>query len=414
MNQEVKSLKLKDLVLWTENPRDPIDPKAKDQDIVNNALGDRSEKWALSKLAVEMGDYYDLSELPTVVFHGKKPVVYDGNRRVILGKMKLGLVKSDGLDLKIIPSYPTEIPCNVCDEETALKNVLRKHGDSGSWQPLERDIFLNKYMHQPKSAFLLIEENTGLISSQPLLNQRFVKDEILKESNLKEMGFEFKGETLCSVHNQKQAREIFDDLSQKIVNKQITTRTSRYKVIEVLDKKSQTLIDTNKENALSSVQIDFKSTVNGKGKKTKPITKRKAKKEVMLFGSRLYLEMGDVNDLHRDIVDLYQFYIDNSNRLSPSFTSLVRMALRLLCETAAHNSGQKMDDYIKAHFANAKKTLSTDFKTSLSNHNVTETSILKLLHTGAHGYSASKNLEQTIAISIILGAMLMSSHRKTV
>ena len=29
-NQEVKILKIKDLVLWTENPRDPIDETAKD------------------------------------------------------------------------------------------------------------------------------------------------------------------------------------------------------------------------------------------------------------------------------------------------------------------------------------------------------------------------------------------------
>jgi hypothetical protein len=414
MSQKVKLLKLEDLVLWSENPRDPIDANATDQDIVNGALGDKSEKWALSKLALDMGDYYDFSELPTVVYHGTKPVVYDGNRRVILGKIKLHLVKADGFDAEIIPTFPADIPCNICDEETALKNVLRKHGDSGSWAPLERDIFLNKFMHQPKSTFLLVEENTGLISTHPLMNQRFVKDEILKDNNLKEMGFEFKGETLFSVHNQKQGSAILSDLAQKVVNKQITTRTSRYKVIDVLDKKSQTLIDKNKENSLSKVHVDFKSLEKGKGGKPKTLTKRKPKKETVLFGTRLFLEAGDVNDLHRDILDLYQFYNDNATRLSLSFSTLIRMALRLLCETAAGSNGLKMDDYIKAHFANAKKNLSTDAKTSLSNHNVNEKSLIQLLHTGAHNYSASKSLEQTIAISIILGGMLMSSHGKTV
>jgi hypothetical protein len=30
MNQEVKYIKIEDLVLWTENPRDPIDKNATD------------------------------------------------------------------------------------------------------------------------------------------------------------------------------------------------------------------------------------------------------------------------------------------------------------------------------------------------------------------------------------------------
>jgi len=37
MDQEVKELNIKDLVLWTENPRDPIDEFATDQDIVDKA-----------------------------------------------------------------------------------------------------------------------------------------------------------------------------------------------------------------------------------------------------------------------------------------------------------------------------------------------------------------------------------------
>ncbi len=59
MDQEVKYIKLQDLVLWTENPRDPIDENASDQDIVDAALGDRSSKWKLDKLAESMGDTFD-------------------------------------------------------------------------------------------------------------------------------------------------------------------------------------------------------------------------------------------------------------------------------------------------------------------------------------------------------------------
>ena len=143
-NQEVRNIKIKDLVLWTENPRDPIDETAADQDIVDIALTTRSSKWELSKLAKEMGAYFDLSEIPTVVYNGNKPVVYDGNRRVILAKIKLGLAKLPEDSKIVLPDFPEEIPCNVCTKDVAIKNIWRKHENNGSWQWLERDIFAPK------------------------------------------------------------------------------------------------------------------------------------------------------------------------------------------------------------------------------------------------------------------------------
>jgi hypothetical protein len=412
--QEVKKIKLKDLVLWTENPRDPIDPNGQDQDVVDRSLGSQSSKWSITKLAFEMGDYYDFSELPTVVMHGKKPVVYDGNRRMILGKLKHKQVKADGYDISSIPDFPDEIPCNVCSKEIALKNVLRKHGESGSWLPLERDIFLNKHMGQAKSIFLQIEESTGLISSNNQLNQRFVKEEILKEDILKEMGFELKGNKLWSTHTDKQAAEIFTDIAQKVEAKKISTRVSRGKVIEVLDKKTQEQIDNNKDNELNAIKVNFRAPTNNKNGIGKPrLTKRKQKKEEMLFGGKLYLNIGDVSDLYRDIDDLYNYYLENRDKLSPSFASLIRMALRLFCETAAKENNVEMKKYIETHFTNAKKSLTKDIKTTLSNQNVTETSLVQLLHTGAHNYQSSNNIAQTIAVSIIVGEMIKLSHGKT-
>lgn len=416
MSQEVKKLKLKDLVLWTENPRDPILATAKDQEVVDRALGDQSAKWSIWKLAIEMGDNYDFSELPTVVFHGKKPVVYDGNRRVILGKIKHNLVKTDKhqIDVTIIPNIPSEIPCNVCTEEIALKNVLRKHGESGSWKPLERDIFLNKFMKHPKSTFLLIEENTGLISSNPHMNVGFVKSEILKDDILKEMGFEIKDEKLYTVHNEKQARAILADLSKKVENKDISTRRSRGNVIGVLDKKNQQIIDNNIENDPTLSKLNFKSHLTSKYKKGKPrLTKRKTRRDELLFGGKLYLNISSVSDLYRDIEDLYQYYLEYQEKLSESFPGLIRMALRLLCETAANDNGVKLDRYISTHFADAKKKLSTNIKTTLSNQNVTESTLVQLLQTGAHSYASSNNIAQTIAVSIILGEMLKLTHGKT-
>ena len=131
MSQEIKYIKIKDLVLWTENPRDPISPDASDQDVVNRALLNSDGTWDIEKLAKNMGEFYDFSELPTVVYEDGKPIVYDGNRRIILGKIYHGFVGSN-TKIDSLPEFPSEIPCNVCDKKTALKSILRKHGDSGS------------------------------------------------------------------------------------------------------------------------------------------------------------------------------------------------------------------------------------------------------------------------------------------
>jgi len=410
MDQKVEYINIRNLVLWTENPRDPIDPSATDQDVVDRALDDKLSKWTLSKLAKEMGDYYDFSELPTIVYHGKKPVVYDGNRRMILGKIKHGLVTiPEGTSIEL-PDFPEEIPCNVCSQKIALNNVLRKHSDSGSWLPLERDIFLHKFMGKEKSAFLILEEDTRIISSNPHLNKRFVKEEIFRDDILNSMGFSIKNGKLNSVHSDEEATTILTDISTKIRDNKISTRENRGKVIEVLDPLSQRLIDENKTNRVHRSKVKF-------GPKTKltklKLTRRTQRRETELFGGKLYLRIGEVSNLYRDIEDLFQFYVSRKHELSPTFPSLIRMSLRLLVESAAkEDNNKKIDNYLKGYFVDAKKVLDQDIKTTLSNQNVNENTIIQLLHTGAHNYQSSNNLEQTIALSIIIGSIISISHGK--
>ena len=410
MDQEVKYIHIKDLVLWTENPRDPIDENAVDQDIVNRALNDDLHKWTLANLAKEMGDYYDFSELPTVVYHGQKPVVYDGNRRIILGKIKHGLVETPNGADTLIPDFPEEIPCNVCSKKIALINVYRKHSDTGSWLPLERDVFLHKFMGKEKSLFLVLEEETGIISENPHLNQRFVKEEVFKEETLKSMGFFIENGNLHSIHNNQEGYSILSDISRKIEQKDITTRKNRGKVIEVLEPSSQRIIDHNKKNIPHPSKITFAESKDpGKNKR---LSSRTPKKKAMLFGGKLYLRMGEVSNLYRDIVDLYEFYIKNKNHLSQTFPILIRMSLRLICEIASKDRNTNLDNYLKNNFKKAKETLNQDVKTTLANQNVRGNSIIQLLHTGAHYYESSSNMEQTIALTIIIGAIITITHGK--
>lgn len=407
MSQKIEEIKIEDLVLWTENPRDPIDPNSDDQDIADKAWKDEQGKWNLLKLAKDMQEFYDFSELPTVVYHDKKPVVYDGNRRMILAKLKHDLVKISDFDKTKLPHIPKIIPCNVCDKEIAIKNVFRKHGNSGTWSPLDRDIFLYKHMGEQKSTFLKIDEATGIISKNPHLNQRFVKEEIFTNQKLKEMGFEFNEDDFESKHSKSEAQTILKDISSKVAAKVIHTRKNRGKIIDVLDKTSRSLIEANKKKPLSKIQVKATGTTSIPSKKQAPRTK---KKETEIFNGKLYLESGQVSDLYRDIVDLYGFYQQNKDTFSQYFPSLVRMALRLLTETAANDREMNLDKYLKTHFKNAKKSLDKDAKTTLSTQNVSEGTLTQLLHIGAHNYQASNNLDQTIAISIIIGEILMITH----
>ena len=416
MNQEVKKIRVEELVLWTENPRDPISSTAQDQNVVDRAVADPNSKWNLSALAHEMGDYFDYSELPTVVYEDDKPIVYDGNRRVVLAKLKLGYVSAPGLTISL-PYVEEEIPCNVCSKDIALRNVYRKHVVSGnSWDPLERDIFASRYLGEDKSIFMLLDENTnGYISLHPELNQGFVKKEIFTASLLEALGIRFENGKLQTRHSSEELGILLDDLRRKIKEKQITTRVNRARPLDVLDQRSKDIIRDN--GSKNYHEYNHPIDVPDKKPDSVPPTPRKAPvtkgSKRPIFGCKLVLKFGDVNDFYRDICTMYEYIESNSSKFSPKVFVLIRMSMRMLVETAAKDEGLKdMAQYVAKHFTNAKKTLSQDDKTFLSAQNVTDTSMLQLLNVGAHSYLQAIAKDQTLAMSIIIGAMLTISHGK--
>jgi len=413
MGQEIKNFDVSELVLWTENPRDPISINASDQDIADKAWRDEKGKWKLEKLAKEMESHYDFSELPTVVIKKDKPIVYDGNRRIILAKFYYGLIDLPGFDKSIMPKFPRKIPCNLCTEGIAIHNIYRKHANSGSWTILDRDIFLHRLMGKAKTTLVKLEEATNLISTNPHLNQRFVRDEIFKEGKLKEMGFGFnENDGFESKHSKDESIQILEDIADKVKNKVITTRKNRGKIIEVLEKKSRDIIEKNKDKLYNGLKFeDFKPEFSETGKS--PRKPRRVKKgENQLFGKTLPLIRGDVANLYRDIVDLNDFYQKDKNKLSESFAGLIRMSLRLLAETAAKEKKYKLQDYLISRYDEAKEKLDQDEKTSLYTQNVTKKNITNLLHIGAHTYTASSNYSQTMAISLILGEILKIDYER--
>jgi len=413
--QDIRKLKVSELRLWSENPRDPIDPKSTDYDIIKHAIDENPSDWNLDKMVKEMGSHYDLSEIPTVVYLNGIPVVFDGNRRVAVLKYVQDRRLYSTLTGKLFPTNDApdglvnlkEIPCNVCDKDTALTNIERKHVSNGSWKTLQREYFLHRHRGQPKSLFLILEEQTKLISSHPALNQGFVKDEVLTEKNLKEIGFGVQGDELVSNYDDAGQKQILEQASALVESKDITTRNNRGSLRQTLlqkfpkSKDTLKIFDTSK--TVEVVDHEFTATTRR--------TPRSNWQDPVLFGKHLSLKAGDTNNLYRDVSELYAYYRDNKNVLSKSFCALIRMSLRLIVESAT-NKG--IGDYVNRHFEAAKRSLTQDQRTTLSTQEAdTATKLIKLLHVGAHKYTASANIEQTMAMSIVIGAMLEVSHRKS-
>lgn len=404
MTQEITEISISKLVLWTENPRDRINTELSDQDIANRAISkDGRSRWALEKLFEKMGKRFDQSEIPTVCYIEGKPVVYDGNRRVLIGKLIHGHVQVSGCPDFSNFDFPDKIPCNVCDKKTALEHVDRKHADSGSWKPLERDIFKHIHMEEDKSAFLVIDEKTGVISNNPMLNQRFVKEEIFDKTTLHKLGFSVENDVLKHRYkNEGDGESVIEKIIELVKNKEVTTRKNRGEIENVLKKnKIIRLILARKKNKFTPVSEKFYQ------KTTSKKTAISFGKHHELFGKKRILQTGSVNNIYSDLLKLYKER--DKKGYSQDFPALIRMGLRLLCEVAFDKD---WDNFIKENFDDAKQKLKADEKNTLHTQNVAKTKIVSLLHSGAHDYTASNNLEQTVAISLIIGELLEYKHGK--
>lgn len=413
MTQEIVNIEISKLHLWTENPRDPFDFNMSDDAIILRAMTQAKDKWDLEKLINQMGSYYDISELPTVVLEENKYIVYDGNRRLAIIKYAQNPQWSSKIENRLFPTNSPpesfremgEIPCNLCDKDTALTNIERKHINSGSWGELERSHFLNIHRGEPKDNLLIIEEHTGgIISNNKNMNQRFVREEILTDENLTKIGFKIKGEKLLTNYDKDQTKLILDRIVELMNQKKISTRKNRGKLLEPL------------MDNYSDLQLEeySKEKTNNIAEDNNTVQKRRTQITITnnpeIFGGKLTLKKGDTNNIYRDIETLYEFYSNKRTTLSPTFPSLIRMALRLLVESATDD--KKITGYIKRYFDKAKKTLNQDQTTTLTTQSVDGTTIIKFLHIGAHDYSASNNIDQTLAMSLIIGSMLSLSHSK--
>jgi hypothetical protein len=351
MKQTIEHIKISNLYLWTENPRDPlnIDNSYSDLDVMRRAIDENPRKWNLSNLIKEMGDYYDTSELPTVVEKNGKYVVYDGNRRISIIKYLQNPEWSVQLENKLFPTQTsllskiTSLPCNVCDEETALNNIERKHINNSSWGQLERDYFQYIHRNAEKTLFIKFEEATGLISANPKLNERIFKENILTKYNLNQIGFDFDNDILISNYDKKTAIKILDKLVELRNNQTISSRDGQYKKYEIKkpieDNLDNDIITKFAEDGSASVNYPINSLGeeewgnNAINSNLKRKTRRNNTNNEVLFGEKLYLKEGDVNNLYSILDDLFVKHKNDRNILP-----IIGMSLRLIMEVAGREA----------------------------------------------------------------------------
>lgn len=423
--QNIQNIKVADLCLWTENPRDPIDTNATDLDIVKHAIDDNPKTWNLGKLAKSMGAHYDFSEIPTVVYIDGKPVVYDGNRRIavlkylqnaelhtqLTGRLYLGDGPKELIDL-------TEIPCNVCDEDTALTNIERKHSANGSWGILQRDYFLSTHRKQKKSFFQEIEEQTGLISQHPKMNQRFVKEELLTPKKLEEIGFSRTKDGLVTNYTDDKSKSVLDEIVAAVNDGSIDTRTSRGKLKDALLERNSNLkneldsFDTSKTTNIVNIPTDNPSK---KYRKT-PVSKPNS----TVFGRTLSLEDGPVNDLYRGIDAIYSNHQNDDKQLTPMLP-IIGMSMRLILDVAArkhyeqtNNSKVAKDQLYKEFLKEAKQNMNQQNKNfaSLTTGWLSDKeNIDGLLAKYAHGNITAQKSD-ILNASIIVGDILETYFSK--
>jgi hypothetical protein len=448
--QKVKELPISKLVLWSENPRDPLPERksGKENDrIIRRAIDDEDKSWKLLSLLKTMGEMYDSSDLPIVVMKDGHPIVYDGNRRVILA-----MIKHNEKYLKLLPSsarrklenfdVDKKLYCDVCTEATALKLIIRKHADSGSWKPIQQGLFRMRYMGESPSILLLINSLTdGAIEKSKMLNQRFVEEEVFIKGHLESLGISVEGDSIKSAYTREELVSILRDIFKLIEERDISTRKrpALGKLPSSLSERSQALCSSKKDQPRvyteKYVPIEPAPIEEG-AREEKPVPKKRTRRveedETPLFGKVLCLRSGSVNNLYKEIEEL-DLLISKSIKKSEKNKSqrkgvtvnahvVTRMALRLLCETALKDIGMNdLGKYLERFFEDARRLLSGEEKTFLS-HNLSEedpkashnhTKLLSLLQAAAHTYDESaRNYKQTIAMSVLVGAILSCSHGK--
>jgi len=438
------------LELDLQNPRLP--KHVRDQnDItqIRNYLLDKEDVLRIARSIANNG--YHRSAVAIVCKENGKLVVLDGNRRLVacqlLLKPELATNARDKKELeelnKIVNKQELKkVKIAVApSRKEAEKEIWDIHVNQllKPWQVLQK---LRMYRNLIDSGEYDINSASSEYGVTPAqfkkeLEKLFFYEQILEqirtdkdEEELLKSGFNKIDRLILSTNGKKLLDYSTNDKGDiTFANRSESDKKLRQLVPYITDPQKVSAQATQEwlvENVFSKIDSGFsgnKTNTEKENEQTEadaPSPKRKTAREKniaqSLFGQNLVLKKGDTNNIYQDVLDLYDFYVKDSQknepRLSKNFPALIRMSLRLLVESAVAKT-KGVADYVNTNFDNAKKQLTQDQKTTLSNNSVSGAkSLIQLLQSGAHNYTNSANFEQTVAMSIIIGALLNITHIK--
>lgn len=345
MAQEIKQLKIDEIHLWTENPRDPVDSSMSDQDVILRAIENNSGNWNLDKMLDDLGETYYFNEIPTVV---EDPdvgyIAYDGNRRLAVIKcLKDASLYAAATSKLPIFGCPPEIasmefiPCNVCDRETALDIVEKTHSSAGKWGKLQYEQFLHYHRGKPKGKLMALDEaSNGMVSENKDLNQEYVQTRLLSESSLNKVGLSIKNGQLLSSLDTAKTEEVISGIKLVMLKKLSSARTNpgnlknalyqldpdRFKDIPEFDNRSFTQVKP----------APIKQRENHQKPRRVPM---RQKRHLRIFGGKVLRPKGErSNELYRAIEFIYDEYLKNPDTRS-YLLPFIGFSMRLLLEIVA-------------------------------------------------------------------------------
>jgi len=419
MKHHEQTIKVTDLHLDQENPRFP--PVNSQREAIDAMLANKQgEKIATLALDVFQNGLNPSAKL--IIFKaGAHFVDCDGNRRLTALKILETPSLADAFPkirkridaiLKRPGAVPTEVECVVFSDRNAARHWISiNHGGEQegcgqiTWDAEQKDRFERKPSIGLEALDLLTHKGHITTADKSQVNKSTL-DRLLSYKEVKsDLSISRKGDHFA-FGNVDHLRKVVLNLRGKAVDEVYTATKGNKFVQEAIASPGTAPTDTGGNSTAGSGNPP--NGEPGQGSRSRRIKKP----SLPVFGGKLSLKTGHVNNLYRDVESLHDFYQTEKSRLSADFIVIIRMSLRMLAETAAKDTKKDIKEYLTEHFDAAKKSLDQNAKTTLSNQSVSKNSIVKLFHTGAHDYHNSKNAEQAFALSIILGAMLNLSHGK--
>lgn len=457
-NYDVREIKVSEIQLDQKNPRFP--PVENQREAIRAVLKDQGQK--IVNLASEIYQNGLNPSSRLILFkEGGKYIDGDGNRRITALKLleTPSLADSeprikrkfDSL-LKKRGSVPSEVDCVIFKSRDDAKHWISINHSGPqdgkgqiAWNSEQKNRFegnftiglqaLDKLLHEK----LIYEHDKSLVNKTTLdrlLSYRKVKELLAisksgdhfsfgRMSELKKVVLALREKKVDVVYT---AAKGFDFVQNILAGEDVSDSSIDQEYIGqygVGDKDSDSNADAGGDSydrSNSDSNADHGGGEKEGGVKDKESaatrTRRKEGQGLTVFGGSLSLKAGHINNLYRDIEYLYSSYqIDKKNgrkKFSEDFIVIFRMSLRMLAEAACKDvdENKQLASFLKDNFDKAKSSLNQDEKTSLSNQSVEKSKIVQLFHTGAHEYNNSRNEEQAVALSIILGAILRITHGK--